>query len=405
MRIAYLIHHDVRGRFGGSEVYARALAEAAADAGHEVLVICRGDAHGRPLEYADEAKFRLAVLDERALAAPRALFRLRETYDNPRAMTLLAEALGAFQPAHLHIHHLLMTSVRVVDWARERRVPVTATLHDYWAFCHRITWQLPNDEPCPGPLGGWRCRGCGKAIYNRWPGRLLQPAHAAGFVARNAALRHAYAHMKAVFAPSRTVLWAHRAHGFEAAKLAHRPYGLARVERAPRLQPHRRLAVGYIGRLSPDKGVETLIDAARSGTGFGVDVFGHGDDAYVRTLRQRAAGAPVVFQGAFDHAELNDILARIDVLAAPSRWRENQPLALLEAAAHGVPTVVSAIGGLREADELCGALLLPPDDVAAWARVLSDLARDRRRLAELQEHARYDRRIEDDLQAHLEAGR
>jgi len=405
MRIAYLLHHDPRGRFGGSEVYARCLAETATRAGHEVLVVCRGDAQGRPVRESEESGFRLAVLEEQTLPDPRALFRLRETYDNPRALSRIAEALDKFRPTHLHIHHLLMTSARILDWAVARRIPVTATLHDYWAFCHRLIWQLPDDTPCPGPEAGWRCRHCGKEFYNRWPGRLLQPAHALGFVRRNAVLRRAYARMKAVFVPSRAVLWAHRAHGFEAAKLVHLPYGLAGMARASRVKPHRRLAVGYIGRLAPEKGVETLIAAAHRGEGFGVDIFGHGDENYVRRLHQLAEGAPVVFQRPFDRGELDEVLARLDVLAVPSRWRENLPLALLEAAAHGLPTVAAAIGGLHEADELCGALLVSPDDSAAWARVFTDLAHDPQKLATLQQHTHYDRRIEDDLAAHLEAGR
>ncbi len=405
MRIAYLIHHDPRGRFGGSEVYARALAEAAAAAGHEVWLICRGDAQGQPAHTLDQGSYRLVVLDEKALPDPDAHFRLRETYDNPRALRLLTKLLADIRPGLLHVHHFLMTSVRVVDWALAQRVPVTATLHDYWAFCHRITWQLPNGEACLGPLGGWRCRQCGRESYNQWPGWLLQPAHAAGFAVRNAALRRAYGRLRAVFVPSRAVLWAHRAHGFANARLVHRPYGLPPASRHDHPKPHRRLAVGFIGRLTPDKGIETLIDAARRGDGFGVDVFGHGDPNYTKSLHERAAGAPVVFQGSFDHAELDEILARVDVLAVPSRWRENLPLAVLEAAARGVPVVAAAVGGLRETDELCGALLLPPDDPAAWADALAGLAHDRVRLRARQEATHYDRRIADDLQAHLEAAR
>ena len=88
MRLAYLIHHDLRRSFGGSEVYARALAEAAADAGHEVLVICRGETGGPALAYADEPKFRLAVLNERTLPDPRARFRERRSTKSRSCRTM-----------------------------------------------------------------------------------------------------------------------------------------------------------------------------------------------------------------------------------------------------------------------------------------------------------------------------
>ena len=404
MRIAYLIHHDPRQRFGGSEVYARALAQVAVEQGHDVLVVARGDGQGQALRQTTDDGIAYAILDQDALADPHARFRLCETYDNPRAYRAITELLAQWQPEHLHIHHLLMTSARVVDWATAHGIPVTATLHDYWAFCHRITWQLPDDRACPGPLGGLRCRGCGKEQYNQWPGRALQPAHALGFMRRNALLRRVYRQMKAVFVPSRFVLDAHRRHGFAAANLVHLPYGLPPAKRLTRERPHRPLAVGYTGRLAPEKGVETLIEAAKIGQGFAVTIYGEGEADYEQHLRRLAEGAPVTFAGGFDHNQLDRVLENIDVLAAPSRWRENLPLAVLEAAARGLPAVVSDIGGLAETVDLCGAKALPVDDAQAWANRLNNLSEDENRWLARQNEVNYRQSIKEDLEKHVIGG-
>jgi len=405
MKIAYLIHQDVRGIHGGAEVYARHLAEAAVHQGHDVLLIARGDGHGERVHRADENGVAYAVLDAASLPKPGALIRLRETYDNPRAYELLKNIISAFAPDHLHVHHLLLTSARIVEWAVAHKIPVTGTLHDYWGFCHRVTWTDPQQNECPGPAGGLNCRHCGKEMYNRWPGRMLQPAHAAAFVHRNRLLRRAYCLMQAVYAPSRALLEAHRQQGFAEVNLQHRPYGLPSVEPCPRQRGAGPLVVGYVGRLVEEKGVETLIEAAKNGRGFMVRVYGKGVKGYKDYLRRLAAEAPVEFAGSFAHEKIDEVLRGIDVLAVPSRWRENLPLVVLEAAARGVPVLVSDLGGLRETVELCGASALPPGDVDAWETALSQLAAGEQALHQMARQVHYDFNIMDDVRIHLAGGK
>lgn len=405
MKIAYLIHQDVRGIHGGAEVYAKHLAEAAAQQGHDVLLVARGDGHGEPVHRAGENGVSYAILDAASLPKPGALIRLRETYDNPRALRLLKQILIEFHPDHLHVHHLLLTSARIVDWATAHGIPVTATLHDYWGFCHRITWTDPHQNECAGPQGGLRCRHCGKEMYNRWPGRLLQPAHAAAFVHRTRLLRHAYQKMTAVFAPSRTLLDAHRQQGFAEVNLVHLPYGLPPATRLPRIPRSGPLVVGYVGRLAEEKGIETLIEAAKIGRGFMVRIHGKGAKGYKDYLRRLAREAPVEIAGSFAHEQLDDILRDLDVIAVPSRWRENLPLVVLEAAARGVPVLVSDIGGLRETVELCGVTALPPNDPDAWEAALSQLAAQQNALQALADQVHYSHDIMDDVKSHLAGGK
>jgi glycosyltransferase involved in cell wall biosynthesis len=128
----------------------------------------------------------------------------------------------------------------------------------------------------------------------------------------------------------------------------------------------------YAGRLSKEKGVLELIEAAR---GLPLVVAGDGP------LRDRVPGA----LGFVPHDELLRLYDRAAVVACPSR-REGFGVVCAEAMAHGRPVVASAAGGLLDlvVDGETG-LLVPPGDAPALRAALERLLGDgelRRRLGE-----------------------
>ena len=120
----------------------------------------------------------------------------------------------------------------------------------------------------------------------------------------------------------------------------------------------------YAGRLSPEKGVLELVQAAH---GLRLVVAGDGP------LRDRVPGA----QGFVPHEDLQALYARAAVVACPSR-REGFGVACLEAMAHGRPVVATAVGGLRDlvVDGETG-LVVPPRDPRALRAALERLLGDR----------------------------
>jgi glycosyltransferase involved in cell wall biosynthesis len=126
----------------------------------------------------------------------------------------------------------------------------------------------------------------------------------------------------------------------------------------------------YAGRLSPEKGVLELVEAARE---MNLVVAGDGP------LRAKVPGA----SGFVPHDELQRLYARAAVVACPSR-REGFGVACLEAMAHARPVVATSVGGLRDlvVDEQTG-LVVPPRNPAALREALERLLGDaalRRRL-------------------------
>jgi colanic acid/amylovoran biosynthesis glycosyltransferase len=135
----------------------------------------------------------------------------------------------------------------------------------------------------------------------------------------------------------------------------------------------------YAGRLSPEKGVLELVEAAR---GLNLIVAGDGP------LRPRVPGA----RGFVPHDELQKLYARAAVVACPSR-REGFGVACLEAMAHARPVVATAVGGLRDlVVEGETGLVVPPRDPqalrAALERLLAEPALRKRLGAAGRERAR-----------------
>jgi glycosyltransferase involved in cell wall biosynthesis len=119
----------------------------------------------------------------------------------------------------------------------------------------------------------------------------------------------------------------------------------------------------FVGRLSPEKGILELVQAAE---GMTLVVAGDGP------LRDRVPGA----LGFVPHHELAPLYERAAVVAVPSR-REGFGVACAEAMAHGRAVVASAVGGLLDlvVDGETG-LLVPPRDVPALRAALERLLAD-----------------------------
>lgn len=156
-----------------------------------------------------------------------------------------------------------------------------------------------------------------------------------------------------------------------------------------------RSGVLFLGRLTPHKGIDRLIQALPAGAALTVVGAGGHDPAwpergYVDRLRELAATSPgqVAFTGPIPDQELPALMRRASVLALPSvdvtcygrpvAVSELLGLTVLEAMASGTPVVASKIGGVPEvvSDGETG-FLVPPGDVAALSDRLAALLADR----------------------------
>jgi glycosyltransferase involved in cell wall biosynthesis len=103
----------------------------------------------------------------------------------------------------------------------------------------------------------------------------------------------------------------------------------------------------YFGRLSPEKGLATLLYAAARAR-VGVDLVGTGPQAAELEAIAESAGTDVRFLGFLSGADLDAAIGAARAVVVPSEWYENAPLSALEAAALGKALIVADIGGLPE---------------------------------------------------------
>jgi glycosyltransferase involved in cell wall biosynthesis len=141
------------------------------------------------------------------------------------------------------------------------------------------------------------------------------------------------------------------------------------------------LRIGFLGRLSAEKGTRELLEAATSlhahGARATVAIAGDGPDHHWMVPESR-----VLIDDGFVsfHGEVRDparFLAEIDVLVVPSR-NEGLPYVLLEAMAAGCAVVAFKVGGIPEVVCLPSlGVLVRPGDVDGLCAALGRLCDDR----------------------------
>jgi glycosyltransferase involved in cell wall biosynthesis len=140
--------------------------------------------------------------------------------------------------------------------------------------------------------------------------------------------------------------------------------------------------VGFAGRLVPQKGLDTLLDAV-AGLPPHVQCLVVGDGPYRAHVAARAGAlglnGRMEITGSVPHDAVHDQLRRMDVLVLPSRttarWKEQFGRVLVEAMALGVPVIGSTSGEIPAVIGDAG-LLFPEGDAAELRdrirRVMSD---------------------------------
>jgi glycosyltransferase involved in cell wall biosynthesis len=139
----------------------------------------------------------------------------------------------------------------------------------------------------------------------------------------------------------------------------------------------RRPVVLAAGRLAPQKGFGTLLEAAARWRDIRPEpvLVIAGAGPLEADLRRKAASLGLAVQFAGHRRDVQALLDMADVFVLPSRW-EGQPLVLQEALRAGAAIVATRVGGVAALTGERAALLVPPGDperlAAAVRSVLTD---------------------------------
>ncbi len=101
----------------------------------------------------------------------------------------------------------------------------------------------------------------------------------------------------------------------------------------------------YVGRLSGEKGVKTLIEAANRTLRHRLIVIGEGP---MQEELRSSAMDHVTFTGRMGWEAVKQTVSRARFTVAPSEWYENCPLSVIESLCIGTPVLGARIGGIPE---------------------------------------------------------
>ncbi len=374
------------------EVYLKGLVNALKDE-HQVRVFTRSTdqscADGE-LSYQTEE----GVSVTRLHVDLRQLSTFSDLYQRDRVDRVFREFLMGQRPDVCHIHHLGGLSLGMIHKAGLMDIPVVMTLHDHAPFCPRgqrirddmrlcRNIQIEDCLDCLKPQTmGSQSRTSKLALY------LL--AKERGM--RQLKLMHddigrAFDRVACFITPSEFHKEKVAEMGIPSDKIEVLPCGLnlsvlESVPPRPAGQPVRRF--GYMGTLTPSKGVEDAIRAFHrmKVPGCSLHIHGeavpyHGIKDYDKRLMEMADNADVTFYGRYQPDQLPEVVADLDAIVMPSRWYESYGITIREAFRSGRPVIASDIGAFSEAvRHMKNGLKYTHGDVFELAEMMDKLAKD-----------------------------
>ncbi len=326
-----IILNDFAHVEGGGSKVAILSAQALAVRGRQVIFL----AAVGPVEPAlAAAGVRTICLGQQPLAAdPNPLRAAARGLWNRTAADKLRDALRPLDPESsiVHLHGWTKAlSGSVIRAALQAGFPLVATLHDYAAVCpnggfydyraERLCHRRPLSAACI-------LTDCDSRRYAHKLWRLVRHGVQTG-PGRLAAIPH-FINVSEV---GRALQAPHLPRD---SRLHFVPNPIEAV-RAPPAAPAQQAEFLFVGRLAAEKGVRLFAAAARE-SGLPAAFVG---DGYLRAELQRIAPAARI-SGWLPSREVTRRIECSRALVFPSQWPETQGLAVLEAAARGVPAIVS----------------------------------------------------------------
>jgi glycosyltransferase involved in cell wall biosynthesis len=145
----------------------------------------------------------------------------------------------------------------------------------------------------------------------------------------------------------------------------------------------------YVGRLSPEKGIETLLAAAGSSCGLGISLKVIGTGPLQQEVEKAEVPGRIEYLGFQDSGALQQLMRSARVLLIPSLWYEGLPMVVPEAFGTGLPIIASRIGALQSLiDHERDGLLVEPGDPHALAEAVRRITADSAFESSLRQQAR-----------------
>nr|WP_297705767.1 glycosyltransferase family 4 protein [uncultured Butyrivibrio sp.] len=326
---------------GGSETYIFKLGEALTAKGHEVQFFgmehegrCVGNAvnaYTSDMDFHNASKLEKMTYPLKTIYSKEARQKIRLVLDN-------------FKPDVVHLNNFnyqLTPSIilEVVKWRKDtgHACKIVFTAHDYQLVCPNHMCNNPNThENCEKCLGGH--------FMNCTKGKCIHGSTAKSFIGTLEAsfwkLNGAYKYIDTFICCSK----------FMKSKLDSNPLFASKtvaihnfLDEIPWKEVGKEDYVLYFGRYSEEKGIRTLIEAAKRLPDVTFIFAGKGP---LEDLVDNVENIKNV--GFKSGEELENLIRKARVSVYPSEWYENCPFSVMESQLYGTPVIGANIGGIPE---------------------------------------------------------
>lgn len=343
-----LLIHNRYQRLGGEDLAAKAERDLLESRGHTIDL----------LEADNASIVGMAGKTKAALG----------TVYSPTAKKNVAARIAAFHPDVVHVFNFFPLLSPSIHFAcRDAGVPVVQKISNFRLICPSAL--LLRD--------GHVCEDCvGKKVP--WPGVFHSCYRGSRVGSATVAAMIMTHRLLGTWDNAVDVFIARTA--FSCGKLVEGGLPAAKIAIVPSFAPDlsgvgkgRSNFVLFVGRLSMEKGVETLLSAWERLDG-SVPLKVAGDGPLKEEVLRRAAKGKIEYLGARSREEILMLMRTAALLIFPSVWYECFPLVIVESFASGLPVLASRMGAMAEIieDRRTGLHFRPgdPEDLAAkveWA--------------------------------------
>lgn len=323
---------------GGSAAVALTSAGALARRGHAVTLLSAVGTVA-PAFHTEQIRF-VSTNQQEILKEPNRLRAILRGTWNTKAARTLGSLLDHLDPAItiIHVHSWTQAlSSSVIHTALGRGFKVVCTLHDYFAVCPNGTfYHHPENRICHLRPMSAACimAQCDKRNYLHKLWRVARQ----GVQARWGGMPTRIQHFIVVSEFSRAIMAPYLP---ATSRFYHVPNPVQATAEGPvPVDRHRNFVM--VGQISSGKGPHVFARAARA---LGCDALFIGDGSCVREVTDLYSAARVT--GWVSREKVAEYLRSARVLVFPSLWYETEGLSVLEAAAMGVPAIVSDTSAAR----------------------------------------------------------
>ena len=299
-----------------------------------------------------------------------------------RGKMLMARAIERFRPDVVHVHNFFpLLTASIYDACRDAGIPVVQSLHNYRITCAGAIL-FRDGKPCEDCIHGTPYQGALHGCYRGSRAGSLAVARMIDVHRRNNIWNTRVDRFIALtrFAKGRYV-----AAGIEPRRIAVKPNFVPDPGRIPPAAQPPRSGALFVGRLSPEKGLGTLLKGWQ-GLSVPLTIIGDGP---LKDEVVAGSGGPITYRGQQTALEVREAMRTAAFLVMPSESFETFGMVIVEAFANRLPVIASRLGAMAEIiEDGRTGLLFTPGDAADLATTAATAAAQPDRLRALGQEAR-----------------